>query len=185
MKVIARIAAAYQSSGGTYKADAWGTTTLNPGDRVWGGIPYPTKFFTDWATLSEYMQLGYSHAIWDALQVSPHAATQTVRGGMAEYVVLYGLSVPYGRCLANTQFGSGGGYQYIIDSPESVLARTGTRSTSRTATTSPASRTPSTELPPAGRGDGARRACDTPRGAEGRAPRQSGWDRTRWVPSMK
>ncbi|MEZ4295251.1 MAG: hypothetical protein R3B70_09775 [Polyangiaceae bacterium] len=125
MKGIARVAAIYQSSGGTYKADAWGTTTLQPGDRVWGGIPYPTQFFTDWATLSEYMQMGYSHAIWDALQVAPHGATSTVRGGMAEYEVLYGLSCPYSRCLNNSQYGCGGGYQYIIDSPETVLRRTG------------------------------------------------------------
>ena len=125
MRTIAKVAGIYQSSGGVYKADNWGTITLNPGDRVWGGIPWPTKYFTDWATLSEYMQMGYSHAIWDALQVSPHAASGTVRGGMAEYRVLYGLSVPYARCLANSQYGCGGGYQYIIDQPESVLMRTG------------------------------------------------------------
>lgn len=125
MKGIARVAGIYQSSGGVYKADNWGTITLQPGDRVWGGIPYPTQFFTDWPTLAEYIQMGYSHAIWDALQVQSHGASHTVRGGMAEYEVLWGVSVPFAKCLNNTQFGSGGGYQYIIDRPEQVLHRTG------------------------------------------------------------
>jgi hypothetical protein len=125
MRTIARIAGIYQSSGGTYKADNWGTCTLNPGDRVWGGIPYPTEFFTNWETIAEYMQSGYSHAIWDALQVSHHAATQTVRGGVAEYEVLYGVSVPFAKCLANTQFGCGGGYQYVISNPDQLLRKTG------------------------------------------------------------
>ena len=69
--------------------------------------------------------MGYSHAIWDAHQVQSHGASHTVRGGMAEYEVLWGVSVPFAKCLNNTQFGSGGGYQYIIDRPEQVLHRTG------------------------------------------------------------
>jgi hypothetical protein len=122
-RFIARMAGIVQTTGGKYKSDDWGTTTLWPGDRVWGGVPYPTSFFTDWATVAEFAEMGWSHAIWDSLQVSPHAGT--VRGGMAEYELLYGISVPSGRCFANPQFGVGGGYQYIIDAWESVMRPTG------------------------------------------------------------
>lgn len=122
-RFIARMAAIVQSTGGKYVADDWGTVTLSPGDRVWGGVPYPTNFFTDWATIAEYSEMGWSHALWDALQVSPHAST--VRGGVAEYKVLWGISVPCAKCLNNSQFGVGGGYQYIIDHPEQILQRTG------------------------------------------------------------
>jgi len=122
-RFIAKMAAIHQSGGGKYAADAWGTITLQPGDRVWGGVPYPTEFFTNWETLSEYMQHGWGHALWDALQVSHH--NHTVRGGVAEYEVLYGVSVPYARCFNNVQYGMGGGYQYIIQGWEGCLRRTG------------------------------------------------------------
>ena len=122
-RFIARMAGIVQSTGGKYRADDWSTITLQPGDRVWGGVPYPTSFFTDWATIAEYAEMGWGHSLWDALQVSPHA--DTVRGGVAEYEVLWGISVPCAKCLANSQFGVGGGFQYIIDHPEGVLRRTG------------------------------------------------------------
>lgn len=123
-KGIARVAGIYQSTGGKYTSDNWSTCTLQPGDRVWGGTPWPTKFFTDWATIAEYCEMGYSHAIWDALQVAAHESG-TVRGGMAEYQVLYAFSTPCARCLANTRHGSGGGFQYIIDQPQALLMKTG------------------------------------------------------------
>lgn len=122
-RFIARMAAIVQSTGGKYNADDWGTSTLWPGDRVWGGVPFPTSFFLDWATVAEYSQPGVSHALWDALQVSPYNGT--VRGGVAEYEVVVAVSVPSGRCIRNPQYGSGGGFQYIIDKPEMVLRRTG------------------------------------------------------------
>lgn len=122
-RFIAKMAGIVQSHGGKYNPDTWGTTTLWPGDRVWGGVPYPTTFFTDWATIAEFAEMGWSHALWDALQVSPHQ--NTVRGGVAEYEVLWGISVPCARCLNNSQFGVGGGFQYIIGHPEHVLRRTG------------------------------------------------------------
>jgi hypothetical protein len=122
-RFIAKMAGIVQATGGKYHADDWGTITLEPGDRVWGGVPYPTEFFTDWATVAEFSQIGWAHSIWDALQVASY--NNTVRGAVAEYEVLYGVSVPYAKCLANTQFGMGGGYQYIIAHPEQVLRLTG------------------------------------------------------------
>lgn len=122
-RFIAKMAGIVQTTGGKYNSDAWGTATLWPGDRVWGGVPYPTTFFMDWGTVSEYAQGGYSHALWDALQVSPY--NDSVRGGVAEYEILYAVSVPCGRCLANPKFGTGGGFQYIIDKPDMLLRRTG------------------------------------------------------------
>ncbi len=122
-RFIARMAAIIQTKGGTYSADDWGTTTLWPGDRVWGGVPFPTEFFMDWGTVAEFSEPGYAHALWDALQVSSY--NNTVRGGVAEYEVLYGVSVPCGRCISNPKFGTGGGFQYIIGNPDMVLRRTG------------------------------------------------------------
>jgi hypothetical protein len=122
-RFIAKMAGIVQSTGGKYHSDNWGTTTLWPGDRVWGGVPHPTEYFTDWATIAEHAEFGWAHSIWDALQVAPHHGT--VRGGVAEYEVLYGISVPYARCLNNSQFGMGGGYQYIIPHPDHCLRRTG------------------------------------------------------------
>ena len=122
-RFIAKMAGIVQSTGGKYQADNWGTTTLYPGDRIWGGVPYPTSFFTDWNTIAEFSEMGWGHALWDALQVAPH--NDTVRGGVAEYEVLWGISVPCAKCLNNSQFGVGGGFQYIVDHPEQVLRRTG------------------------------------------------------------
>jgi hypothetical protein len=126
-RFIARMAGIVQSTGGKYRADHWNTITLQPGDRVWGGIPYPTNFFTDWVTIAERSEHGWGAALWDALQVAPHAGT--VRGAMAEYEVLWGISVPCAQCLNNSQYGVGGGFQYIIDQPDHVLRQTGHRIT--------------------------------------------------------
>lgn len=124
-RFIARMAGIVQSTGGKYRPDDWGTVTLQPGDRVWGGVPYPTSFFTDWATIAEFSEMGWGAALWDALQVASHGGT--LRGAVAEYEVQWGISVPCAKCLANTQFGVGGGFQYIIDHPEQLLRLTGHR----------------------------------------------------------
>jgi hypothetical protein len=123
MSFIQQQAGRFQSSGGKYKSDIWGAVTLSRGDRIWGGYPHETEYFTDWETISEFGQQGYTAAIWDALQVANHKGT--FRGFLVEYRVLADVTVPAGRCTNNQTHGNGGAFQYLIREWRLVLEATG------------------------------------------------------------
>jgi hypothetical protein len=44
---------------------------------------------------------------------------------IAEYEVIYAVSVPAGRCTNNGDYGPGGGFQYMIADYEQLLRPTG------------------------------------------------------------
>ena len=104
------LAQADQIAGG-YAADEWGSTSLRTGDRVFGGLPGQSAYYTDAATLEASQ--GSRASLFQSLQVQAHPEFG-YRSIMGEYEVTQSMRVPSGTALANPVHGVGGGNQYFI-----------------------------------------------------------------------
>jgi hypothetical protein len=115
-------AARHQGNSADYDSDVWGVVSLYPGDKLYGGWPGQTEYYTDAETIRAFATTPV--ALWAALQVHTNF-THGRRMYIAEYSVLWPVSVPAGRCTANASFGSGGGFQYMIADYDQLLHHTG------------------------------------------------------------
>jgi len=95
-----------------YAADEWGMTKLSAGDRVFGGIPGQSAYYTDASTLAA--SGGSRTSLFQSLQVKPHPEFG-YRPTMGEYEVLSDMRVPSGTVRANPAMGEGGGRQFFIE----------------------------------------------------------------------
>jgi hypothetical protein len=100
----------------------WGVVELQPGDKVYGGWPGQTEYYTDAETIRHFGTTPV--ALWAALQVHASPAHGR-RMQIAEYEVLVPVSVPAARCKSNSSYGSGGGFQYMIVDHQMLLHKTG------------------------------------------------------------
>jgi hypothetical protein len=94
-----------------YAADEWGLTTLQPGDRIFGGLPGQSAYYTSAATLEA--SGGSREVLFQSLQVRAHPEFG-YRPTVGEYEVINPLTVPSGTVSANPAFGMGGGDQLFI-----------------------------------------------------------------------
>lgn len=107
-----------QTRGGMYFADRYVATTLKQGERVYGGLPGQTEFYTS-ETSIERSELD-SVKFFRGLQVAKHAS-RGYRRTIGVYEVQNTIRVPAGKALANPQFGEGGFDQYVISNYQHVL----------------------------------------------------------------
>jgi hypothetical protein len=116
-KAMAAAAGMDQISAG-YAADRWGTTILQAGEKVYGGLPGQSAYYTNAETI---VASGTSRtSLFKSLQVAEHPAFG-FRPNVGEYEVVRSMMVPFGKALANTRFGSGGGSQLFIKDFENSL----------------------------------------------------------------
>lgn len=121
-------AVALQTSGGTYKADAYDVVLLHAGDVIYGMLPGQSAFYTDLATVESCD--GSYVEMYRKLQMLPHAE-YGYRTQLGAYEVKEDMWVATGICLANSvidgvEAGPGGGTQYVIPDYEQVLELTET-----------------------------------------------------------
>jgi hypothetical protein len=111
-----------QTTGGTYAADNYNVKTLKKGDVVWGGLPGQTAFYTNWQTIKTSGKDATKLA--ESLQIMPRTSYKPpVRTKFQAYKVTQDVDVAVGVALNNTQFGKGGGFQYVIEDFANVLQR--------------------------------------------------------------
>ncbi|WP_394663887.1 RHS repeat-associated core domain-containing protein [uncultured Sphingomonas sp.] len=101
-----------------YAADEWGMIKLSAGDRVFGGIPGQSAYYTDASTLAA--SGGSRTSLFQSLQVKPHPEFG-YRPTMGEYEVLSDMRVPSGTVRANPAMGEGGGRQFFIENYKDKL----------------------------------------------------------------
>ncbi|WP_323740825.1 LysM peptidoglycan-binding domain-containing protein [Caenimonas koreensis] len=94
-----------------YGADEWRLTTLKAGDRVIGGLPGQSSYYTSAATLEA--SKGSRATLFQSLQVARHPELG-YRPMVGEYEVVKSATVPTGVTTANPGHGSGGGDQFFI-----------------------------------------------------------------------
>jgi hypothetical protein len=111
-----------QGGSADYDSDVWGVVELRPGDRLYGGWPGQTEYYTDAETIRAFGSTPV--AMWAALQVHANP-TYGRRMYIAEYDVLWPVCVPAGRCRNNSSYGTGGGFQYMIVDHDQLLHHTG------------------------------------------------------------
>ncbi|HSN98608.1 MAG TPA: hypothetical protein VLS89_09920, partial [Candidatus Nanopelagicales bacterium] len=99
-----------------------GAVSLWPGDKVYAGMPGQGIYYTNAETIRGFATS--PEDMWEALQVPAHERFG-YRMQIAEYEVLYPVSVPAGRCRNNGSFGGGGGFQYMIADHQMLLRSTG------------------------------------------------------------
>lgn len=117
---LVEAAKASQIAGG-YATDSWNVTTLRAGERVYGGLPGQSAFYTDGATVAAAN--GSRTVLFESLQVSPHPALG-YRPSVGEYRVTKDERVPTGTAAANaakTSSGAGGGRRLFIEDFDSAL----------------------------------------------------------------
>ena len=103
---------------GGYAPDKWTLGTLEKGSIVYGGLPGPTNFYTDFSTIKAS---GLSATeLFDSLQVKPHEI-KGYRDQVGAYRVLETIDVPQGIVTANPDAGAGGGKQFWINEFEDRL----------------------------------------------------------------
>lgn len=108
--------------GGDWKSDMWGAVDLWPGDKVYCGMPGQGIYYTDATTIRNFATS--PEEMWEALQVPAHERFG-YRTQIAEFEVIYPVSVPAARCTRNMSFGGGGGFQYMIVDHQMLLRNTG------------------------------------------------------------
>jgi filamentous hemagglutinin len=86
-------------------------TNLGAGDKVYGGLPGQSSYYTDAYTVAA--SEGSRTSLFESLQVAPHPEFG-YRPFIGEYEVIRNISVPFGRALANPTYGTGGGVQFFI-----------------------------------------------------------------------
>ena len=92
--MIQQNASRRQGSSADYDSDVWGAVELRPGDKVYGGYPGQTEYYTDAETIKKFASTPV--ALWAALQVHTNA-TYGRRMQIAEYEVIWPVCVPAGR----------------------------------------------------------------------------------------
>lgn len=101
-----------------YAADDWGVMELKAGDKILGGLPGQSAYYSNASTLNA---AGNSRvSFFESLQVKPHAQFG-YRPKIGEYEVVKDMTVPFGTAQANPSFGSGGGSQFFVDDYASSL----------------------------------------------------------------
>ncbi|XRA31565.1 hemagglutinin repeat-containing protein [Enterobacter sp. SM3] len=94
-----------------YAADLWERVTIPAGQKVYGGIPGQSSYYTSLDTL---INGNYSRtSIFQSLQVSPHPEFG-YRPQMGVYEVLHDITIPSGIVKENPLLGPGGATQYFI-----------------------------------------------------------------------
>jgi hypothetical protein len=106
---------------GQYACDEWELKTLEEGDKVYGGIPGQSAYYTTKKTLDA--SLLSSPKLFKSLQVAPHPKFG-YRTQMQEYTVNKKMTVPAGASLANPKLGDGGGDQFFIADFKNALTPT-------------------------------------------------------------
>jgi hypothetical protein len=94
-----------------YAADDWGMTTLRSGDRVYGGLPGQSSYYTSTATLEAAD--GSRSTLFQSLQVKAHPEFG-YRPKVGEYELVTDVTVPSGVVRANPRLGVGGGDQFFV-----------------------------------------------------------------------
>ncbi|AKT39498.1 hypothetical protein [Chondromyces crocatus] len=117
-----QLVASNTQSEGDWNSDMWGAVSLWPGDKVYCGRPGRGIYFTNAETIRNFATSPQD--LWEALQVPSHAQ-HGYRMELEEYMVLYPVSVPAGRCRNNGDYGGGGGFQYMIKDVDQLLTPTG------------------------------------------------------------
>lgn len=100
----------YQTYGNVYQADVFSVALLKKGTKICAMIPYQSVFYTDMETVknsSDYKILNKKLQIKENPNYAP-------RQGYAVYELQTDLWVATGKCLNNSDFGEGGGTQYVI-----------------------------------------------------------------------
>ena len=77
---------------GRYAADQWGMTSLSAGDKVYGGLPGQSAYYTNADTLAASQ--GSRTSLFQSLQVASHPEFG-YRPLIGEYEVVGGTSVPF------------------------------------------------------------------------------------------
>lgn len=107
---IKMAAIAYQTNGGTYKADNFSVALLPAGTKIYGMIPYQSAFYTDQATVERAKDWA---ELYKLLQIKLPTEYEP-RKGFATYKTTLDMWIAVGNCYNNQQFGIGGGYQYVM-----------------------------------------------------------------------
>ncbi|WP_186454740.1 hypothetical protein [Nitrospirillum amazonense] len=94
-----------------YAADEWEMKDLKAGDKVYGGLPGQSAYYTDIQTLENAG--GSRTDLFQSLQVKEHPEFG-YRPKVGEYEVINDARVPFGTVKANPGLGDGGGSQYFI-----------------------------------------------------------------------
>ncbi|WP_414713430.1 hemagglutinin repeat-containing protein [Siccibacter turicensis] len=101
-----------------YAADDWNIGGLKKGDKVFGGIPGQSAYYTNESTL---VNSGLSRdLLFKSLQVSPHPDFG-YRPKMGVYEVMNDIIIPVGTVSQNPLLGPGGGIQFFIKDYNSNL----------------------------------------------------------------
>lgn len=101
-----------------YAADDWNLKELKVGDRVIGGLPGQSSYYTSAATLEA--SDGSRSALFQSLQVKAHPEFG-YRPKVGEYEVVKDMTVPFGTVKANPGLGAGGGDQFFINDFQTSL----------------------------------------------------------------
>jgi hypothetical protein len=124
------VASKAQSDSG-YSADTWIDVRLEPMTKLWQGIGGESNFFLSENDAREargaYQDArGYKFAetLWRLAQVQPNAV-HGYRLGIREFVVDLPTPAACAVCVANTNLGSGGVFQYYIVDWKNYLFETG------------------------------------------------------------
>lgn len=114
----ATLARKWQGSGRYPGVDNWENIILKKGEKVWGGAPGQSNFYTT----GETIKLAGNDAtkIFEGLQVDKGDFLQ-YRPGMTQYEVTEDIVAGYSRAIANGQHGDGGFAQLFIEEYASVL----------------------------------------------------------------
>jgi RHS repeat-associated protein len=108
--------------------DAYRNITLREGDRVFGGLPFPSEYYT--TPEGAAMANGDATALYQGVQVRPFNGTY--RGQLGEYEVAQNTNAAYGLTEANPQYGSGGYPQLFIPNFRQVLRLVGVQDMTNT-----------------------------------------------------
>jgi hypothetical protein len=95
-----------------YNADHWIPKQLKKGDRIFGGLPGQSAYYTDSVTVDAAN--GSREALFRSLQIKPHPEFG-YRPKIGIYEVIKDMEVPGGIVKANPALGPGGGGQVFID----------------------------------------------------------------------
>jgi RHS repeat-associated protein len=97
--------------GSGYAPDLWKATRLKAGDKVLGGLPGQSAYYTNQKALDAAK--GSSSRFWESLQVRSHSELG-YRTSVGVYEVISDTTVASGRALANGDLGVGGALQHFI-----------------------------------------------------------------------
>lgn len=109
---IVNSAQTYQNHPPAYNPDAYHVEMLQAGDTIYGMIGYQSNYYTDQATYNAAVAAHDLKSLNRVLQIASH--NDTVRTGVARYRLKVNMFVAKGQCLANPQYGNGGGTQYVL-----------------------------------------------------------------------